>query len=454
MKNKLAIYFSVLAMMFVASSCFNSDNDDSNNPYAYIKTFSIGDIQSSFPAFTETGEDTTVVRTIAGAGYPFVINQSGGEIYNNDSLPFAIDVTKVVISMTVEGVATMFDEETGAYEYFTLEDSIDFTAPRKFRVTSLDGTYSKDYTVSVNAHQVEPDMMVWNRFGGVPRVTPKKAVERDGKMYIFGNVADGTPALMTVSLGSDVVWDTEEYLVTLPTAVDFTTLHLFNGKFYVLAEGDLYVSADAVTWETLLQGGDLLAIMGASDTDGAMWLANADSVFCSDGAELDTIGALPKDFPLFAAATFSYPLSHNKNIIRYMYVGYTTTERDGNPKVWSMLSNEDTWVEYANVNNPYPCPALDGLAVVRYDNFLYALGGKGCVGGEDVEPFASFYISKDNGIVWKAPSGYYQLLPEELKDVDVPFVVATDSDNYMWIITADESIGVWKGIINRLGFKK
>ena len=160
MKNKLAIYFSVLAMMFVASSCFNSDNDDSNNPYAYIKTFSIGDIQSSFPAFTETGEDTTVVRTIAGAGYPFVINQSGGEIYNNDSLPFAIDVTKVVISMTVEGVATMFDEETGAYEYFTLEDSIDFTAPRKFRITSLDGTYSKDYTVSVNAHQVEPDMMV------------------------------------------------------------------------------------------------------------------------------------------------------------------------------------------------------------------------------------------------------------------------------------------------------
>ena len=454
MKNKLAIYFSVLAMMFVVSSCLNNDSDESNNPYAYIKTFSIGDIQSSFPAFTETGKDTTVVKTISGAGYPFTINQASGEIYNNDSLPFSIDVTKVMVKMDVEGVATMLNAETGAYEYFTLEDSIDFTNPRKIRITSLDGAYSKDYTVSVNAHQVEPEMMVWNRFGGVPRVTPEKAVEYNDKMYIFGNVADGTPALITASLGVDVVWDTEEYLETLPNSTDFSTLHLFNGKFYVLAAGDLYVSADAITWEPALQGGGLLSIMGASDNAGAMWLANADSVFCSDGEVLDTIGALPKDFPLCTVATFSYQLSHNKNIVRYMYVGHSAPQRDGKPKVWSMLSNEDVWVEYDNVNNSYPCPALEGLAVVRYDNFLYALGGKGNVGGMDVESFSSFYISRDNGIVWKAPSGFYKLLPEELKGVDVPFAVAVDSDNYMWIITADEGVGVWKGIINRLGFKK
>ena len=454
MKNKIAIYFSVLAMMFVVSSCFNDSGEDVNNPYAYIRTFSIGDIQSSFPAFTEDGGDTTVVKTISGSAYPFTINQSSGEIYNSDSLPFATDVTKVIMNMTVEGIASMFDEETGAYEYFTLEDSIDFTNARKFRVTSQGGAYSKDYTISVNAHKVEPEMMVWKQFGGVPRVAPKKAVEFNGKMYVFGNVADGTPAVISASLGSDVSWDAEEYLTSLPVAVDFATLHLLNGVFYVLADGDLYTSSDAVAWELALQGNNLLAVIGASDADACLWLADAENVIRTDGAVLDTVCALPKDFPLYGVKTFSYVLSHNKNIIRYMLVGYTAKEMDGNPKVWSMLSNENVWVEYANVNNAYPCPALDGLAIVRYDNFLYAFGGKGNVGGDEVESFSSFYVSKDNGIVWKAPTGYYQLLPKELKGEDAPFVAAVDSNNFMWIISYDDNIGVWKGIINRLGFKK
>ena len=454
MKNKLAIYLSVLAMMFVASSCFNDDSDDANDSYAYIKTFSIGDIQSSFPAFTEDGRDTTVVKTISGSAFPFTIDQATGEIYNSDSLPFAIDLTKVAMNMTVEGVATMLIDETGAYEYFTLEDSVDFTNSHKFRMTSTDGTYVKDYTITVNAHKVEPEMMVWNQFGGVPRVAPKKALEHNDKMYVFGNVADGTPALITVSLGKNVSWDAEEYLTTLPTATDFTTLHLFNGAFYVLADGDLYTSADAVTWEPALQGCNLLAVLGASDADCSMWLADAENVLRTDGVSLDTISALPKDFPLYGVATFSYELNHNKDIMRYMLVGYTTKERKGSPKVWSMLSNEDTWVEYANTNNAYPCPSLERLAVVRYDNFLYAFGGKGNVGGSEVEAFGSFYISKDNGIVWKAPAGYYQLLPKDLKGSTVPFVAAVDSRNYMWIITSDDNVGVWKGIINRLGFKK
>ena len=63
-------------------------------------------------------------------------------------------------------------------------------------------------------------------------------------------------------------------------------------------------------------------------------------------------------------------------------------------------------------------------------------------------------IWHDNGIVWKAPEGYHLLMPEELKAKDIPFVATVDSDNYMWIITADSNVGVWRGIINRLGFKK
>ena len=91
---------------------------------------------------------------------------------------------------------------------------------------------------------------------------------------------------------------------------------------------------------------------------------------------------------------------------------------------------------------------------MRYDNYLYALGGAGTVGGSDVNAFSSMYVSKDNGIVWKEKQSFYQRLPEELTVGSAPFAVAVDSKNYMWIIKTGENGGVWKGIINRLGFNK
>ena len=92
--------------------------------------------------------------------------------------------------------------------------------------------------------------------------------------------------------------------------------------------------------------------------------------------------------------------------------------------------------------------------MVRYDGYLYALGGAGNVGGTEVGAFGSFYVSKDNGIVWKENRSFYQRLPEELAVGGAPFAVAVDSKNYMWIIKTGENGGVWKGIINRLGFNK
>ena len=454
MKNKLAIYFSVLAMAFVALSCAD-DNTDAGNPYAYIKSFSIGDIKSSYPAFTDTGKDTLVVKTIAGSSYSFDIDQAQGKIYNNDSLPFKTNLSKVVVDMAVEGVAMIYSEKSGAYEYFTIEDSLDFTAPRQFRITSLDGSYSKYYTISVNAHQVEPELMSWKRVSDKVSLNPEKAVEFNGVMYVFGRVAQ-TPAVVYAGIGEDTKWSQSINLNNLPSTADFFSLHLFNGALYVVADGDLYKSTDAENWSPVLQGYGLIAIVGASETEGVMWLASTEYIYrTKDGESVEeNVCALPADFPLYGVSTSSYALSHNKKIIRNMLVGYATPDMDGNPKVWCKLSNEESWVQYENVGNEYSCPALERLAVVRYDSYLYAFGGKGVVGDKATEAFNSFYISKDNGIVWKASEGFYQQLPSELKGNNIAFATVVDSGNYMWIITSDNNVGVQRGIINRLGFKK
>ena len=455
MKNRLAIYFSVLMMFFVVSSCSNDETVNTTSPYAYIKSFSIGSIRSPYPAFTAEGKDTIIYKTISFSTLPFIINQLTGEIYNSDSLFFATRVSKVVVNMNVEGVASIYNDATGTYDYFAAGDSIDFTSPRKFRITSTDGSYSKDYTISVNVHQVEPELMVWNKVASAVSLNPRKALEYDGNVYIFGTLVDRTPVFAISSGGSKVSWSAYQEVNGLPKTVDFTTIHLFNGVWYVLAAGDLYASENAADWSPVSQGNDYVAIIGASDDNGYMWLASDENIYRTpDGVTVEATGTLPEDFPLYGISTLSYALSHNKNIIRYMLVGYTDKECANAPKVWSKLSTENDWVIYDNADNPYPCPALAGLAVVRYDNSLYAFGGKGKVGDNEVEAFNSFYISRDNGVAWKAPDGFYQRMPEVLKGKNFSFVTFVDSDNYIWIITDNDEVATLKGKINRLGFKK
>ena len=454
MKKNLSIYFVLLLSAFSLLSCGSSEEEVyTPSPYAFITSFSIDDIRSEYPAFTSDGKDTVVVKTVSMETIAFTINQATGEIYNNDSLPYATDVTKVVIRMSAQGVPVIYVDSTDTYSNFTSNDSIDFSTPRKFRVYAGNGEYHKDYTISINVHQVEPEMMVWTKYGAVEDVCPVRALERGDEMFLFGTDANG--AAVVAVTGSD---DAESWSCTAITGLPveaLETVAVFGGNFYAVYAGDVYSSADGVTWSVAAKGTGAVAIIGVSDEAGELWIAGEQGLLCSnDGVSFNVTGALPADFPLYGVSVLSYPLNHNKGIIRYMLVGYTTEAKDGNVGVWSKLSSEDKWVCYDNADNSYPCPALEGVAVVRYDGYLYALGGAGHVGGTEVGAFGSFYVSKDNGIVWKEKQSFYQRLPEELAVGSAPFAVAVDSKNYMWIIKTGENGGVWKGIINRLGFNK
>ena len=185
-----------------------------------------------------------------------------------------------------------------------------------------------------------------------------------------------------------------------------------------------------------------------------MWVAtDAELLTTTDGSNYESAGVLPEAFPLYGVSIASYTLNHNSTIVRYMLVGYADEAMDDAPVVWSRLSTEKRWTKYDNANSTFSCPALKGLSVLRYDDFLYAIGGAGVAQGESVKAFSALYISRDNGITWKAPDDFYQRIPAELQGCDMPFVATVDSNNMMWIICAGEEPVVWRGIINRLGFK-
>lgn len=453
MKQKLAIYFAALVMLFTGVSCMSDDEESVVlSPYAMVTSFSIGNIKSSYHAFTSTGEDTTVVRTLSSALYPFTINHSTGEIFNADSLPFGTDVSKVVMNISLKGVACIYTDSTGTFDYFSMTDSIDFTVPRKFRIYSADKGYERDYTVTVNVHKVEPELLSWNKYSAPEDFLPSCAVEFCGEMKLFGSVA-GTLSVASAGLAGEPAWELSP-LSGLPVTAKLANVQQFGGSLYTVAEGSLYISADAVNWAVASQESGVVAIVGASDADGKIWIAGEQGVkYSADGASFEQAQELPAGFPLYGLSLSSYPLLHNRNIIRYMLIGYTTPEMNGEPAVWSRLSTENDWVLYDN-GNGFACPSLKGLSVVRYDNSLYAFGSSGVAGGESIGAFSSFFVSKDNGIVWKASENYYQRLPKELAGNESQFVATVDSANFIWIVNSGSDAGVWKGIINRLGFKK
>ena len=449
MKKSLAICLSMLTL--VVTSCFNDADEAALSPYAVLKSFSIGNITSDYPSYTSEGLDTTVTKTILGSSYPFSINQVTGEVFNVDSLPYATDVDKVAINMSLSGYVKIYVDSTGLFEGFTTSDSIDFTLPRKFRVTSTDSEYYRDYTISVNVHKVEPEKMVWDKFQSVDAFAPLRALEFDGKMCLFGE-KDGQWLLAETPLSGIPCWNVVP-VEGLPENADLATIQLFNGALYLVAADGIYTSGDACRWSSC-HSTAAVAIVGASDDDGRMWVATeSELLYTTDGVEFVSVGSVPAGMPLYGVSIASYGLTHNSTIVRYMLVGYTTPEMDGDAAVWSKLSTENAWAKYENSDNPFPCPSLKGLSVLRYDDMLYAIGGSGIAQGDEVRAFSSFYISRDNGITWKEPEGFYQRMPAELNGDDVPFVATVDSNNVMWIVCAGEEPVVWKGIINRLGFK-
>lgn len=454
MKRNLATYFALFSLVFVAISCGSSDEEEYElSPYAMLKSFSLGNIRSAYPSFTSTGEDTLVLKTVQMTAFPFTINQVTGEVYNNDSLPFATNISKVVTQFSVNGVASIYVDSLDSYEHFSSTDSLDFTSPRKVRIYSEDAEFYKDYTIKINVHQVDPELMVWNKYPAVEGLVPVRVVEANGAMFLFGKDSNGAVAVASTALEGVPAWETA--LVSgLPADADISTIQLFNGALYAVAGGNVYTSADGAVWTLSASDTGAVAIVGASEDDGKLWIAGSQGVLWSEDAATFTVNeALPEGFPLYGVSLASYPLNHNKKIVRYMLVGYTAEDKSGEPAVWSKLSTEAKWTNYKNEDNKYECPALEGLSVVRYDNYLYAVGGAGTVNGREVAPFNSFYISKDNGIAWKVSTGFYQRLPEELVGNDTPFAVAVDSNNFIWIINSGTEGGAWKGIINRLGFE-
>lgn len=452
----LTIIISLWIAILAFTSCLHGhDNDDYVYPSnSSITSFSINNIETTFTEIID-GEEKTVTDTVVGTYYPFSIDQLNHVIQNVDSLPYRTNIKKVSLNITADTdyiVYTKADKDT----VWTSSDSLNFEKPIIFKVIAYDMSVGQPYTVRINVHQVDPELMAWTsletNFKG-KQMTRQKAVIFKQRIYVFAE-QESQVAVTSTAINDGCVWSDLTPL-DIPEKADYSTVMSWNDSMYIIADGKLYQTTNGSSWG-LVEGAPALSMLVANyETDYGkqlMAINKEGTTFAEtkDGTTWVDAGAVPSNFPQKDLSFTSYPLPTNESLERMIVVGLSDSKLYN--LTWSRLSSETTWGDNKPSKTAYACPNLEQLAIIHLGDYLYAFGGDGLLNGSYVPAFKSFYRSTDQGIHWKAIKEKV-LFPTEFASLYVQangnFSYSVDENNYLWIMWSNSS-NVWRGRINKL----
>lgn len=388
------------------TSCLGDDEVVLSSDVALL-SFGIKDLKTTYTIKKQDGTDSTYTTVMAGNAVRFTIDQASRKVYNSDSIAYRTDVEKVLVNVKADG-GVAYVKADGALG--SVEDTIDFTRPVTFIVTSYDKKFTRSYEVSINVHQVDPKKTTWKEVGETdfPVLGAQKAFVKDDSLCVIGVDADGAYYHVATALNDGVTWTTTPCIGLEGTGVDAL---LEDGVFYLKNSEGLYCSENAIEW-TAVDEAEVLNLPGAVDMS-------------------------------HAVALFRQPLSTNESIVRSIFVSTPETVSTW-ARVWTKLSTEPEWIEIGESgNNVYGCPNLNNLSVIQYAGNMYAFGLKSM--GESKE-LSSCYESRDNGITWKVNESALSL-PKDLKVPAEKFSTATDGE-YVWVMWSNGAVwrGRWNGI--------
>ena len=433
MKKIIAAFGWCVFAVCLLTSCLDDNDDVVLSDKAVITSFSINDF-----------------GTVNGVLYPFSIDHVENRIYNRDSLPVGTDVSKVSVNVSFDGGA-VFYTVGGEERAYSTADSIDFTSPVIFSVYAADGSWRRNYAVSINVHTIDMDSLIWDKVenGDFKELgmSVEKSVLINDKLLVFGE-KEGLPVVLNGSLSNGINFVLPETpLNGITGTVDYSSIVSLDNVLYLLADGKLYNSTDAVEWTSLSSEHTFVSMVGA--IDGRLHLCeesgNDDSLslvaFAPDQMSESVSGweevqhVAKKDFP-YSPSVVTVPLATNSSITRTTLVGISNS--DNEVKVWVKLSTENKWTHYEKITgNSKTCPFMERLTVISYDESLYAFGGKNESKG--LEAFEAIYTSEDGGITWQKQNECIGL-PAELKGYDESYACIVDDDKNIWLLCSDGRI--------------
>lgn len=406
--------FLSLAAMFATTAFIgcNSDYTPAENTSSSIVVYSFN-----------LSKDDSVLANLDTVF--FSIDLDRRKIYNADSLPYGTKIDRLipVIKMleTVPSATLTVHRANGTdtvYNYLTNStDTIDFSnGPVILDVISPSGAVKGSYSIYVNVHKLKSDSLVWSNTA--KRTLPSSLAVPNKQKTI--QTVDGVYCLTTdcdsysmafATTPADDNWDI--YTVTLPEGADINSLSASDDALYILANKELYSSADGgKSWTSTgeqwcyIYGGYTTHAIGVKEIDGIYH-------FVDYPATVEPI-ATPKDMPIADTSVpvpFIFPMSGSTQIV---LVGGTLADGSLSNSTWAY--DGERWAKISNT--PLP-KSLKGVTVVPFFAFktnnayiatkypiLLAFGGT-----DNTSNNRTVYISSNYGMTW-AEGGESVQLPE------------------------------------------
>jgi hypothetical protein len=449
MKNNIVLFITGCTLMLMAS-CLGSGD-----------TYTTEDIKDAQIASLVLAHDS-----ITGLGnVKFTIDQVGGFIFNNDSLPYGTTVEKVVCTLTystgVNAIKVIQKAVGDTTIWWNGTDSLDFSQPVEFTTTAYDGLTTKTYTARVNIHQEQPDSMVWEPYATLPEENAEerhivKYTYEDAEAYLMYVKTSASRTTLYYTLTTDLKTWLELPLTGLPETVDITQITLYENTLYAPAGANgLYQSTDGSNWTKTEDSPAVKAILGVLNEGYntpsllALMTTEGDSdVFAGMNKDKQWLkgNTVPDNFPV---SGFGH-LSYNRMNHAYLSVvaGKNKKEEPLNT-TWS-TANATEWVLLSGKEGGNFFEKKAGVMLALYDDKFYLMGG---INAEN-KASKEIHLSQDNGTTWY-PADSLKSFPEEYKARGYASIYV-DAANYILIFGGKTSKGeqstddLWRGRINRL----
>ena len=447
--NRFYYFFTLLAAIFLLSSCLDSD-DDNRVEYDYSSDAQITSLVLS------SREDTLNVLSKV----EFSINQvaSAPLIFNKDSLPYLFDVKNAKMTVTTNRASGIKlhlispDSPDSTYIWNT-NDSVLINRLKHIEVYAADGVTTKLYTFQLNIHQQDPNLILWqnvvNNYIDTP--TDQVTVANANKFYTYYNTGTSID-LATSSIEDGEMW-TNETLTGLPQGVVLKSIQVDtleeSEKWYAMdGDGRVYISENGVGWshqQTDLTVRSIYGKMPSYSQDSVLAIVKDGEVYkfakTIDFSSMNVLNEIPAGFPV---DDFAFTTVKDPRIYTAKYLVVTSGKSiDG-------MANSDVWIMQENDQKiTFTSKALNfnvvGASMFRYDNKIYLLTSDG---DKNV-----FYTSNNYGMFWEKADSKQQL-PIEFLYRENPSVNVDDKNN-IWIfggVSSDQNqlVEIWKGRINKL----
>lgn len=447
--HRITLLLAVISGVGLTACSLDDDDNSTGSPNCVILSFSVADISSAVPGKTAAGKDTTYTRVIESEDIYFNIDQLNNRITSVDSLPSWVDLTHVIPTVSYAGyIYRRLATDSLFYAFTSGSDSTDFSQPVRFLVRSTDGTDARIYTVEIFKSSEDADSLYWTQMpdGAMPALGEHRVVERDGVLYAYAATDSGCVVTTGTSTSAGTLSWSGLRLTTGPSAPRSETVCRFQSLLYALdTDGQLLVSADGTAWERVadVNGTSLPAFsrLLCADDD-RLYATQGDSLLVATRDLAEWQATASTDLLLLPQApvqSAAYATKTNTQLSNVVMLGLND-RATGHAVAWYKVSADDDELDqdwaYIRItdDNAYPMPALDGLRMVRYAGYLYAIGS----------PYNRFYRSADNGITWHSQEAN-ALPPVALQgDADAQVCLSTAND-YLWLTTGDGR--VWRGHI-------